>query len=154
MKRGVILIVAGMLGGLAASATAEEPAGTAVDVYKTPTCGCCSKWVAHLRQNGLTVRTTEISDHELGLFRVSHGVPWRMQSCHTALVAGYVVEGHVPATDVRRLTKERPAILGLAVAGMQLGSPGMETHGSKPRPYDVMAFDKQGNTRVFATYTP
>lgn len=107
---------------------------------------------AHLRQNGISVRV-KIPDWELGQFRATHGVPWRAQSCHTALAGGQVVEGHVWATQVRRLLEERPAILGLAVAGIQLGSPGMDAHDGQQRSYDVIAFDKQGSTRVLATHS-
>lgn len=121
-----------------------------VDVYKDATCGCCSKWVEHLREQGFEVRTTDT--RELAAFKASHGVPRQMESCHTALVAGYVVEGHVPAADVRRLLEERPAITGLAVPGMPTGSPGMEVAGGRTEAYDVVAFDRDGSTRVFAKH--
>lgn len=121
-----------------------------VDVYKSPTCGCCSKWVDHLREEGFEVRTTDASD--LTDFKASHGVPRQVESCHTALVAGYVLEGHVPAADVQRLLRERPAIAGLAVPGMPIGSPGMEVPGTKAQPYDVIAFDNTGRTEVFARH--
>jgi hypothetical protein len=84
--------------------------------------------------------------------KASHGVPRQVQSCHTALVDGYVIEGHVPAADVQRLLKERPAVAGIAVPGMPIGSPGMEVEGRKPDPYDVVTFDKQGQTKVFASH--
>lgn len=121
-----------------------------VDVYKDATCGCCSKWVEHLREQGFEVRTTDT--RELAAFKASHGVPRQVESCHTALVGGYVIEGHVPAPDVRRLLEERPAITGLAVLGMPTGSPGMEVPGGRTEPYDVVAFDRDGNTRVFAKH--
>ncbi len=121
-----------------------------VDVYKTPTCGCCSKWVEHLRANGFTVRTTDMES--TGAVQRRHGVPPEVRSCHTAVVEGYVVEGHVPAAEVRRLLKERPRVAGIAVAGMPAGSPGMEVAGSAPQPYHVVAFDKAGQVEVFATY--
>lgn len=137
---------------------AASPAGTAphgavlpvVDVYKDPTCGCCSKWVDHLEEHGFTVRTTDTRD--LTAFKASHGVPPQVRSCHTALVDGYVLEGHVPAADVRRLLDERPAIAGLGVPGMPVGSPGMEVPGTTAQPYDVLAFDEAGSTRVFVTH--
>jgi hypothetical protein len=128
----------------------SRPQPTIVDVYKSPTCGCCSKWVEHLRGHGFTVRT--IDTEELAAFKASHRVPRQAQSCHTAVVAGYVVEGHVPAADVQRLLKERPAIAGLAVAGMPIGSPGMEVQGARAQSYDVLAFDKDGRTRVFVAH--
>jgi hypothetical protein len=84
--------------------------------------------------------------------KAKHGVPRQAQSCHTALVSGYVIEGHVPAADVQRLLKERPAIAGLALPGMPVGSPGMEVPGVKAQPYEVLAFDKMGRTSVFATH--
>ena len=121
-----------------------------VDVYKSPTCGCCSKWVDHLREEGFEVRTTDTGD--VADFKASHGVPQQVESCHTALVAGYVVEGHVPASDIQRLLRERPAISGVAVPGMPIGSPGMEVSGTKAQPYDVIAFDKSGRTDVFASH--
>lgn len=137
----------------AASRPAERVDGLAlpiVDVYKTPTCGCCSEWVEHLRGHGFTVRTTDMED--LAALKAGHHVPRHVQSCHTALVDGYVVEGHVPAAEVRRLLTERPAIAGIAVAGMPIGSPGMEVPGADVHPYEVVAFDKSGSTRMFARY--
>jgi hypothetical protein len=136
-----------------AIATGSDPSGSAlpvVDVYKTPTCGCCSKWVDHLREEGFVVRTTDMRD--LADFKASHGVPRQLESCHTALVAGYVLEGHVPGADVQRLLERRPAITGLAVPGMPIGSPGMEIPGSNAQPYDVIAFRNDESTHVFATH--
>ena len=121
-----------------------------VEVYKTPTCGCCGKWVEHLRANGFTVRTTDLES--TGPVQTRHRVPPEVRSCHTALVGGYVVEGHVPATEVKRLVKERPRIAGIAVAGMPIGSPGMEVAGTEPQPYYVVSFDRAGQIEVFATY--
>ena len=132
------------------AAAADGAVLPVVDVYKDPTCGCCSKWVDHLEENGFTVRTTDTRD--LAAFKASHGVPSEVRSCHTALVDGYVVEGHVPAADVRRLLDERPAVAGLGVPGMPVGSPGMEVPGTTAQPYDVMAFEKDGSTHVFATH--
>jgi hypothetical protein len=127
----------------------QQPQAT-VDVYKSATCGCCSKWVEHLKNNGFTVRPTNRED--LAEFKASHHVPRRVQSCHTAVVDGYVIEGHVPASDVQRLIKERPAIVGVAVPGMPIGAPGMEVQGRAAQPFDVIAFDKDGQTRVFASH--
>ena len=137
----------------AASSTSTNRTGPAlavIDVYKTPTCGCCSKWVEHLRHEGFEVRTTDLAD--LAEIKASHGVPRQLESCHTALVAGYVLEGHVPGADVQRLLEERPAIAGLAVPGMPIGSPGMEIPGSNAQPYDVIAFRNDGSRQVFATH--
>jgi hypothetical protein len=130
-----------------ASAQAASPL---VEVYKSPTCGCCSNWVEHMRANGFTVRTTDLND--LTRIKAAHSVPVPVQSCHTALVNGYVVEGHVPAADVQRMLKEKPAIAGIAVGGMPMGSPGMESPYVKAESYDVMSFDKSGTTRVFAKH--
>jgi hypothetical protein len=131
-------------------AIAAQAQPTTVEVYKSPTCGCCSKWVDHLRSHGFTVRA--INTDTIDELKTSRGVPRQLRSCHTALVGGYVVEGHVPAADVQRLLKERPAILGIAVPGMPIGSPGMEVAGMKAQSFNVMAFGKDGSTRVFASH--
>ena len=139
---------------LTGSRATESPLRTSarpvIDVYKSPTCGCCSKWVDHLREEGFEVRTTDTND--LADVKASHGVPTQLESCHTALVAGYVVEGHVPASDIERLLRERPGISGVAVPGMPIGSPGMEVPGTKAQPYDVISFDEGGRTDVFASH--
>jgi hypothetical protein len=132
------------------AAAQQKPAGPLVEVFKSPTCGCCAQWVEHMRASGFTVRTTDLND--LTDIKKSRGVPDQVQSCHTAVVNGYVVEGHVPAADVHRLLKEKPAIAGIAVGGMPIGSPGMDFPGTKAQPYDVMSFDKSGATRVFAKH--
>lgn len=116
-------------------------------VYKSPSCGCCKKWVSHLEQNGYTVEVHDQSN--LSSIKAEMGVPRRMQSCHTAKVGGYVVEGHVPADVIARLLKEKPQIRGLVVPGMPMGSPGME--GSRKDPYDVFAFQENGKTTVYAS---
>ena len=139
-----------MTGSRSTESQLSTSARRLIDVYKSPTCGCCSKWVDHLREEGFEVRTTDTND--LADFKASHGVPTQVESCHTALVAGYVVEGHVPASDIERLLRERPGIRGLAVPGMPIGSPGMEVPGTKGQPYDVLAFDNDGRTEVFATH--
>ncbi|QXD14742.1 DUF411 domain-containing protein [Rhodocaloribacter litoris] len=115
-------------------------------VYKSPTCGCCSKWVDHMRAAGFTVETHDVRD--VSPVKAQYGVSQRLASCHTALVDGYVVEGHVPAEQVKRLLEARPAVTGLAVPGMPMGSPGME--GAYAEAYDVLTFDAHGNTSVFA----
>lgn len=103
-----------------------------------------------MQANGFTVKTTDLPD--LDDVKERHGVPTDVWSCHTAVVDGYAIEGHVPAADVRRLLKERPRVLGIAVPSMPLGSPGMEVPGRPAQPYRVLTFDKQGKTTVFATY--
>lgn len=150
MTRYVGLALSVLVIGSVATLVGQQQPRPTVDVYKSATCGCCSKWVEHLQASGFTVRTTNRED--LADLKAKHGVPRRVQSCHMAVVNGYVVEGHVPATDIQRLLKERPAIVGLAVPGMPIGSPGMEMAGRKPQPFEVLAFDKDGQTRVFASH--
>ena len=137
-----------MIAASGVRAAAQKP--PAVQVYKDPTCGCCSLWVEHLRKAGFTPTVTDVGD--MTAIKTKYGVPVQARSCHTALVGGYVVEGHVPSADVQRLLKERPAIVGIGVAGMPIGSPGMEVAGMKPQPYDVLAFNKAGETQVFASH--
>ena len=120
-----------------------------VQVYKSPTCGCCEKWVEHLRAEGFTVRTNDVAD--VTPIKLENGVAPELSACHTAFVGGYVVEGHVPASDIRRLLAERPAVAGLAVPGMPVGSPGME--GPRPVPYEVLSFGARG-VRVFSKHAP
>ena len=122
-----------------------------VEVWKDPSCGCCKDWIAHMQASGFTVKTYETGNNAA---RARLGLPEKFASCHTALVAGYVVEGHVPAREVQRLLKERPKALGLAVPGMPIGSPGMdgpEYKGRKDR-YDVLLVNADGRNRVYQTY--
>ena len=141
-----IAIVVALLSG---PTFAQRPAAT-VQVYKSPTCGCCANWVKHLQQHGFKTEVTETDS--LAEIKAKNKIPERVQSCHTAVVDGYVIEGHVPAPDVQRLLKERPAVIGLAVPGMPIGSPGMEVPNMKPQSYDVIAFDKQGQLKVYASH--
>jgi hypothetical protein len=122
-----------------------------VVVYKSPTCGCCSNWIAHLKANGFQVDAHDVGDAELRAVGQSAGVTDHLASCHTAKVGGYIVEGHVPAADIQRMLKEKPAIAGIAAPGMPMGSPGMEQGGRKD-PYDVIAFTRNGKTSVFAKH--
>ena len=148
MKKAIagIIVAAGVLaGGLAA---AQRPAPV-VEVYKSPTCGCCANWVKHLEAHGFRTRVTNVDD--MTTVKTKQGVPARLSSCHTGVVNGYTLEGHVPAADVQRLLKDKPAVVGLAVPGMPIGSPGMEA-GSTVQRYDVLAFTRQGETKVFASY--
>jgi hypothetical protein len=120
-----------------------------VTVYKDPSCGCCKKWVEHMQSSGFAVTAHDSSD--MDALKDHYGVPSGVRSCHTAIVGSYVVEGHVPASDVDRMLKEQPKAAGLAVPGMVTGSPGME--GSMSKPYTVLAFQKTGATTPFATHT-
>jgi hypothetical protein len=146
-----------ILGGVALAAGAGAvwymgmaPAGAAkageITVYKSPYCGCCGGWVKHMRANGFAVTVLDVED--VDPIKARHGVPERLASCHTALVDGYVIEGHVPADVIKRFLAERPDALGLAAPGMPGGSPGME--GAEREPYDVVMFDRQGGTSVYA----
>lgn len=122
---------------------------TQMQVYKSPTCGCCKAWVAKMREAGFDVRVTDLDDAALQAEKAKRGVGDNLASCHTAVVNGYIVEGHVPAADIQRMLQEKPAVAGLAAPGMPRGSPGMEMGGAKDA-YDVVAFTKLGKTYVFA----
>ena len=148
MTRRQILVA--LSAALAAGVDTAGQTPPSVRVYRDPTCGCCVLWVEHLRKAGFSATVTEVED--IGAIKAKYGVPPRVGSCHTALVGNYVLEGHVPAEDVRRLLNERPDIAGIGVPGMPIGSPGMEVAGMKPSAYDVLAFDKAGKIRVFASH--
>ena len=136
---------------LAASpARADADALPTALVYKTPTCGCCSLWVDHMREAGFEVDARDLND--IIPIKIDAGVPPRMSSCHTALIDGYVVEGHIPAEHVKQLLADRPDIVGIAVPGMPIGSPGMEGIGA--RPYQVLSWDREGNVEVYAEVDP
>lgn len=131
------------------SPIARAAAVNTIDVYKSPLCGCCEGWVAHLRDNGFTVRVHDVDD--TGVHRARLGMPERYGSCHTASIGGYAIEGHVPAADIRRLLATRPKAVGLAVPGMPVGSPGME-QGPRVDPYQVLLVRADGGASVFARY--
>ena len=122
----------------------------AIEIWKSPTCGCCKLWVDHMRANGFQPTVHDVQD--VGPFKRKLGVPPTLESCHTGVVGGYALEGHVPADVVRQMLKQRPQVAGLAVPGMPMGSPGMESPYVKAESYDVMSFDKSGTTRVFAKH--
>lgn len=142
MKRALLLISFVLL------AACSQPEVEMV-VYKSPTCGCCNKWITHLEQNGFKVIAKDMQD--VTPVKVQNGLTPQLASCHTALVDGYVVEGHVPASDIKRLLKERPAVRGLSVPGMPVGSPGME-QGDRKDPYNVVTFNDKGETSIFSSY--
>ena len=123
---------------------------TPITVYKSSTCECCAKWVDYLRENRFapTVRDEEGMDQ----IKDELGVPHSLRSCHTAIVDKYLIEGHVPAADIRRLLTERPKVAGLAAPGMPAQSPGMAERGAKPQGYDVLAFQPDGTSRTFTRY--
>ncbi|MBI2751910.1 MAG: DUF411 domain-containing protein [Betaproteobacteria bacterium] len=144
-ERRLLLRAAGALAVLGLVPHARARSAEVVTVYKSPTCGCCSEWVKHIRASGLRVETYDLGD--VSPMRRRYGVPGALASCHTAVVAGYAIEGHVPAADIWRLLRERPRVAGLAVPGMVIGSPGMEQ--GPPQAYATLAFDDRGY-RVFA----
>lgn len=123
-----------------------------LEVWKSPHCGCCGDWVEHLEQDGFVVKVHTVDD--LDAQRRQLGMPARYASCHTAKVGGYLLEGHVPAADIRRLLRERPAALGLAVPGMPVGSPGMDgpAYGGRKDAYSVLLIETGGAARVFARH--
>jgi hypothetical protein len=123
-------------------------AGPVVQVYKSAYCGCCHRWVAHLQASGFAVKVTDVE--EPALYRQKLGIPDALGSCHTAQVAGYAIEGHVPAADIKRLLVERPQARGLAVPSMPLGSPGME--GARRDPFDVFLVQSDGRYSTYRHY--
>jgi hypothetical protein len=156
-RRAFLQRAAALLGGVVlASPLAAQPATPPatrgalppMTVYKDPNCGCCSEWVAHVRKAGFTVTVRDTSD--MASVKASFGVPAALESCHTARVGAYIIEGHVPADLIVRLLTEQKPGRGLAVPGMPVGSPGME-QGSRKDPYDVLLFDKAGKTTVYAS---
>ena len=139
---GTVLTVASL------SSVAAEIFST-IMVYKSPTCGCCTEWVKHLKENGFEVMSHNVQD--VGKYKEKANLPYGMGSCHTAFVDGYAIEGHVPASDIRRMLTEKPDILGIAVPGMPMGSPGME-YGDRRDAYKVVSFTKDGKTDVYSQY--
>ena len=150
-RRRSLLLGAVLLGSSALPAVAA-PQSVAIQVWKDPNCGCCKDWIVHLQQNGFTA---SVIDQGNGAMRSRLGMPQKHGSCHTALVQGYVIEGHVPAADIRRLLKEKPKALGLAVPGMPIGSPGMDgpAYGGQRDPYKVLLIQKDGSVEVFNSYS-
>ncbi|MGI9627826.1 MAG: DUF411 domain-containing protein [Longimicrobiales bacterium] len=147
---GAILVAAA--GGFLFLGSSDGSGATleSIHVYKSPTCGCCVKWVEHLEDEGFDVTVEDVDD--INAVKQQHGVPQDLSSCHTAIIGDYVIEGHVPASTISDLLAEAPDIHGLATPGMPIGSPGME--GPNPQPYDVMAFDAAGNRGVFERIQP
>ena len=148
-----------LLATLAATAclpALAAPARTPMEVWKDPNCGCCQDWVELMEKAGFAVTVHDTGNSAV---RAKLGLPQRLGSCHTALVGGYLLEGHVPAADVRRLLKEKPKALGLAVPGMPVGSPGMDgpEYGGRKDPYDVLLVSKNAvggdvRTKVFTSH--
>jgi hypothetical protein len=150
MKRrpALVLLIAPLVWPAILSAAPRE---TKLQVWKDPQCGCCQAWIEHLQAHGFAVEVHDVGNTAA---RKRLGLPERLASCHTAWVSGYVIEGHVPAVDIERLLKQKPAALGLAVPGMPIGSPGMDGPAYKGRKdaYQVLLVKRDGSTSVFASY--
>ena len=155
MKTFVTGVSAIVIGGTTLVLSAQQkpaaPPAQKVTVYKTSSCGCCRLWVDHLKTNGFEVQSMDVSAADVRAVSKAAGLPDDGSSCHTAKIGSYVVEGHVPASDIKRMLKEKPAIAGIAAPGMPMGSPGMEQGGAKEA-YDVMAFTKDGKMSVYAKH--
>lgn len=154
MKIRISNLLVGSIMTVSLLSVASQAVATAtVDVYKSPTCGCCAKWVDHMRDNGFTVKTHDVGNKEI---RKKSGISNTLGSCHTALVNGYAIEGHVPAADIIRLLKEKPKAVGLAVPDMPHGTPGME--GARSDPYNVLLIkerdEERKDTTIYNSYDP
>lgn len=150
-RRRVLLTLGALAIGGGGTALFLEPAPVIageVVVYKDQSCECCGRWVRHMRQSGFSVAVNNVDN--MDTVKSKAGIPEALESCHTASIDGFLVEGHVPAQDIRRLLKGRPAIKGLAVPGMPLSAPGMDN--PEHEPYTVLAFDADGATSVFSSY--
>ena len=147
-RRSMLKATAAALAAPWAIGAAVAQAPLPIEVWKDPNCGCCGEWVKHLEANGFKVKVNDTGNNAV---RAKLGIPAKLGSCHTALMAGYAIEGHVPAADIKRLIAEKPAAAGLAVPGMPIGSPGMEA-GDRRDPYDVLLVMKDGSTRVFQSH--
>jgi len=154
MQRRTLLLNALALAAGTASGLAAASARPVVEVWKTPTCDCCHDWIKHLQANDFETKTHDVSDATKREVRQRLGLADQFGSCHTALVNGYLLEGHVPAREIRRLLKDKPRALGLAVPGMPVGSPGMDgpEYGSRKDPYDVLLVQRGGSTSVYQSY--
>ena len=143
LRQFALIITFAVLGSLGLQAAEPE-----VKVFKTATCGCCGKWVEHLRANGFKVTVTDVPS--TAEFRAKYGVPEKLASCHTGVVEGYALEGHVPAREIKKMLLNHPAGKGLAVPGMPAGSPGMEM--GRVDAYEVLLFEAEGKTSVYGKY--
>lgn len=129
---------------------ADQALATEINMFKSPSCDCCSGWADHLHKEGFMV--VEHKKKDMDAIKSLYGVPEKLASCHTAVIDGYVIEGHVPADDIKRMLKEKPKIVGLTAPGMPMKSPGMQKPGLPPKGYDVLSFDKSGNSQVYTKY--
>lgn len=157
MRRRSILKACATLIGFSAMAVPTYALASekiSLEVWKTPTCGCCQDWIDHVQANGFNVKINEVSDAQKSVVRARLGMAEKFGSCHTAIVGGYVLEGHVPAEDIHRLLIERPSGLGIAVPGMPVGSPGMDgpKYGGRKMPYDVLLVQRSGDATIYHSY--
>lgn len=152
--RPLVFLAALVLSAFAAGkpALAAPDASLAIEVWKSPTCDCCQKWADYLTDNGFLVVTRDTTHGMLNRLKQQVGIGPKIASCHTGLIGGYTIEGHVPADDIKRLLAERPDAVGLTVPDMPLGSPGMEQPDGTTEPYDVLLVKKDGSTEVFARH--
>ncbi len=161
----LVVVVAALPAGAAMGQTTADTNATAdtnvvVEVAKNAGCSCCEGWIARMQDDGFTMRPVNLSNEELYKLKISRGITEDLAACHTATVDGYTVEGHVPVVDVRRLLAEHPDAIGIAVPGMPIGSPGMDTVGApsmgfapnEKEPYNVLLVNKDGSTEIFASY--
>lgn len=144
ISKSIRLLVAGGLLALGSAAHAAN-----MTVYKSASCGCCAKWVEHVQNHGFTVKVVNVDD--IMAVKAKAGIPSKLASCHTTMVGGYVVEGHVPAADIKKLLAEKPKAKGIAVPGMPMGAPGME-HGDHRQPYQTLLLKADGSTASFASH--
>ncbi len=149
MNKLIALLILAALPSFASAAPGGAAKPFDITVYRSPSCSCCGKWMEHLRKNGFAIK--EIQSEDMAPIKRQHGVTDELKSCHTALIGGYVVEGHVPAGDIKTLLEKKPAVTGLSVPGMPVGTPGMEM-GDRHDPYAVVQFDRSGAVRVFHDY--
>ncbi len=149
MTMRILLLLSLMIFGVAPASAADTV--PSIEVWKSATCKCCGAWVKHLEADGFTVKVNAAEPSTLASLKRQAGIGDRLASCHTAMIDGYVIEGHVPGTEIKRLVAERPEAIGLAVPGMPVGSPGME-QGAEFEPYDVLLIKKDGSTEIFASH--
>jgi hypothetical protein len=148
MKGLKLLLSALLLAGCTSIQAENAATDTEMTVYRSPTCSCCGKWIEHVKSNHFAVK--DIVSSDMDAIKEKYGIPDKLASCHTAIVDGYVIEGHVPAADIQKLLTSKPNVVGLSAPGMPMGSPGMEMGGSQD--YDVVSFDKDGKVQVFSAH--
>ena len=146
-RRAVTTLAALLLPPFARS----QPAGTEIEVWKSPSCGCCKDWITHLEKAGFRVKTHDNGNNAM---RAQLRMPATYGSCHTGKIGGYAIEGHVPASDIQRLLREKPNAVGLSVPNMPVGSPGMDgpAYNNQQDPYDVLLVQADGSAKVYASY--